>query len=97
MANVRGIGGVQPADTTTSTTVHRVRQPKKTEAVIDKVEISKTSMKAAEVATFTEIAKASPDIRPDVVEEAKRRLESGFYLGDQVTDTVARKILDSLL
>jgi hypothetical protein len=94
MADVRGVGGIQPTDTA-STKIRRVQLPVQTEQITDKVEIAATAAKASEVARVADLAKASPDIRPDVVERARQRLESGEYLTEEVTRRVAEKIAES--
>jgi anti-sigma28 factor (negative regulator of flagellin synthesis) len=95
MSDVRGVGGVQPTDTA-STKIRRVQLPAQTEPITDKVEIAAHAARASEVARVADLAKASPDIRTDVVERAKQRLESGEYLSDAVTRSVAEKIAESL-
>jgi anti-sigma28 factor (negative regulator of flagellin synthesis) len=95
MADIRGVGGIQPSDFT-APKVRRIQQPKAIETVQDQLQISATAVRATEIARVTELAKASPDIRVDVVEQAKARLESGEYLSEKVTQKVAEKILESL-
>jgi anti-sigma28 factor (negative regulator of flagellin synthesis) len=95
MTDVRGVGGIQPTEVAASR-IHRVQQPAQTHEIQDTVEISARSLKAAEIATYSEVAKTSPDIRPEVVEKARQRVESGEYFEDRVTRAVAEKIVDSL-
>jgi len=95
MADIRGIGGVNPIDGG-GMRPHRVGKAPRTEGISDRVEISVESVKAARVAELAELAKTSPDIRPEVVEEAMEKVRSGAYLEPGVTRIVAEKILDSL-
>ena len=95
MSDVRGVGGVQPADTG-AMKIRRVQAPNQIEQTSDKVEIAATAAQAAEVARVADLAKASPDIRDEVVERARERLESGEYLSEDTTRRVAEKIADSL-
>jgi hypothetical protein len=95
MSDVRGISGINPPDFSTPS-VRRVGKTAPAEQIQDTVEISTTAAKAAEVAAFTELAKASPDIRPEVVERAQAKVASGAYLTKDVTQAVAKKIIETL-
>lgn len=95
MTDVRGITGVNPAELT-SAKVRWIEKPPETAAIVDKVEISTASTKAAEVAAYSELAKAVPEVRIDLVEQARERVANGTYLKPEVTRDVARKIAESL-
>jgi hypothetical protein len=95
MTDVRGINGINPPEFS-SPKVRRVEPPPQAAPIEDKVEISTSSLKVAEVAAYTELAKAAPDIRLDVVERAQERVASGAYLTQDVTRAVAKKIAESL-
>ncbi len=63
----------------------------------DKVEISNTAQSAAKTASYVKMVKDAPDIRAEKVDEAKAKVESGFYLSREVAREVARKIVESLI
>lgn len=95
MSNIQGVGGVQPPDFT-APKVRRVEQLQEVETITDQVQISAKSAKIAEIAQMSELAKASADIRPEVVARAQERLASGEYLSPEATRKIAEKILESL-
>ena len=95
MSQIQGVGGVQPPDFS-SPKIRRVQQTQEVSAINDQIQISSQSPRVAEIAQVAELAKASPDIRIDVVEQARERLASGEYLKPETTRQIAERILDSL-
>ncbi|MCG3197680.1 MAG: flagellar biosynthesis anti-sigma factor FlgM [Candidatus Omnitrophica bacterium] len=95
MSDIRGVSGVNPADFS-APSIRRVGRTAPAEHIQDSVEISSASARASEVAAYADLAKAAPDIRAEVVELARKRVESGAYLASDVTAAVARKIAESL-
>jgi hypothetical protein len=95
MNDIRGIRGIDPTDLSQAK-IRRVEKPAQPDPIHDKVEISGAAAKIAEVAKFTEIAKAAPDIRIDLVQQAQERVADGTYLKPEVTQEVAQKILEAL-
>ena len=63
----------------------------------DKVNISPEARKAAEVARLVAKVKELPEVRPDKVAEAVKRLESQKPNDDDVNRTIAQRLLDDLL
>lgn len=63
----------------------------------DKVNISPEARKASEVARLVAKVKELPEVRPDKVAEAVKRLESQKPDDEQVNRTVAQRLLDDLL
>ena len=63
----------------------------------DKVNISPEARKAAEVARLVAKVKELPEVRPDKVAEAVKRLETQKPDDEQVNRTVAQRLLDDLL
>jgi hypothetical protein len=63
----------------------------------DKVNISPEARKAAEVARLVAKVKELPEIRPDKVAEALKRLESQNPDDEEVNRTIAQRLLDDLL
>ncbi len=95
MTDVRGITGINPAEVA-SAKIRRVEKPPEAGPIVDKVEISTASSKAVEVAMYSELAKTVPEVRLDVIEQARERVASGAYLKPEVTREVAKKIAESL-
>ncbi len=95
MSNIQGVGGVQPPDFS-SPKVRRTQQSQEVSPVNDQISISANSTKVAEIALVSELAKASPDIRADLVAKAQEKLASGEYLKPETTRQIAEKILESL-
>ena len=60
----------------------------------DSINVSAGAKEKAEVYQATEIAKASPDIRMDRIEEVKRKLEDPTYLSNKVIDELADKLVE---
>ena len=60
----------------------------------DSINVSAGAKEKAEVYQATEIAKASPDIRMDRIEEVKRKLEDPTYLSNKVIDELADKLME---
>jgi hypothetical protein len=63
----------------------------------DKVNISPEARKAAEIARLVAKVKELPEIRPDKVAEAVKRLESQKSDDEEVNRTIAQRLLDDLL
>lgn len=63
----------------------------------DRVEISSDARQAQQLAALANEAKNSPDIRDEIVEEARVQISSGELLRDEVTRQIAAKIVDALL
>ena len=95
MSNIHGVGGVQPPEFS-SPKVRRVQQSQEVHSKSDEISISANSAKVAEIAQVSELAKASPDIRTDIVSRAKEKVASGEYLTRETSRKVAEKILESL-
>jgi len=95
MSNIQGVGGVQPPDFT-SPKVRRVQHSQEVGPINDQISISAKSAKVAEIAQVAELAKASPDIRAEVVAKAQERIASGEYFKPETTRQIAERILDSL-
>jgi len=95
MADVQRVGGVPPTDFSTPK-IRRIEPPDQTQEIQDRIDLSTRSVKAAEVAHYAELAKAGPDLRPEVVDQAKERVSTGAYLEEKVTRAVAEKVAESL-
>jgi flagellar biosynthesis anti-sigma factor FlgM len=82
----------QTEATRLETTRQNARTGDKAGAKTDRLEVSKD---AQLVSTALKTASTTPDIRPDVVERAKKALEAGKVGND--SRALADKMLDSLL
>lgn len=96
MDNVRGIQGINPPELSTPS-IRRIDRTQAVEPIQDRIDISPAAAKVAEVEAYSELAKVAPDIREDVVERAQAKVASGEYFKPEVTESVARKIADSLI
>ncbi|MGL4370357.1 MAG: flagellar biosynthesis anti-sigma factor FlgM [Spirochaetota bacterium] len=66
----------------------------------DSVSISTEGLRAVEEAKYSQIIKATPDIRAERVREIKEQIAAGTYdrdMDDKVLSMVADKILSNLL
>ena len=70
-----------------------ISKPSKTREK-DSVELSSESKLKAEVLQATDIAKSSPSVRAERIEEVKKKLEDPSYINDRVVDAVAEKIMN---
>ncbi len=95
MTDIRGITGINPAEVA-STKIRKVDKPPEAGPIVDKVEISTASSKVAEVAMYSELAKAAPEVRLEVIQQAQERVASGAYLKPEVTREVAKKIAKTM-
>ncbi len=66
----------------------------------DSLVISKEGKQAAEIARYTKIVNATPDIRAEKVREIKEQIKNGVYdkfNDNRALEMVAEKIADALL
>jgi len=68
-------------------------KPRKSEGA-DTIHVSEEARTKAELYQATEMAKGAPEIRWELVEQAKRRLQDPNYLSDQVLATVAERLME---
>lgn len=69
-------------------------RPRKTDQS-DTINVSSEARYKAEVYHATELAKRSPEIRMDRVQEIKKKLEDPSYISDWMIDQVADRIMES--
>lgn len=62
----------------------------------DTVSVSQEAKAMAEAYYLNEIAKATPDIRADLVAEIQEKIQDPSYINDAIVNTTADKILESL-
>ena len=68
-------------------------KPRKSEGA-DSISVSEEARSKAEVYQATELAKGAPEIRWELVEEAKKKLLDPNYISDKVVDTVAERLME---
>jgi negative regulator of flagellin synthesis FlgM len=68
-------------------------KPRKNEGE-DSIQVSEEARSKAEVYQATELAKGAPEIRWELVEEIKKRLQDPNYLSDKVLDGLAQKLME---
>jgi negative regulator of flagellin synthesis FlgM len=68
-------------------------KPRKNEGE-DSIHVSEEARSKAEVYQATELAKGAPEIRWELVEEIKKRLQDPNYLSDKVLDGLAQKLME---
>ena len=67
-------------------------KPKKTQES-DSISLSEEAKQKAELYKATEVAKMTPSVRKDRIEEVKKKLEDPSYIDEKVIETVADKIM----
>jgi negative regulator of flagellin synthesis FlgM len=74
---------------------NKVDNTTKTKKTVDKdsINLSEEAKLKAEVYNATELAKSSPAVRKDRVEEVKKKLEDPSYINDRVIEAVAEEIM----
>jgi negative regulator of flagellin synthesis FlgM len=60
----------------------------------DSIHVSEEARSKAEIYHATELAKGAPEIRWELVEEIKKRLQDPNYISDKVLDGVARRLME---
>ena len=79
-----------------------VSKPKKAErptrpetsSSVDSVNVSAWAREKAEIYNATEMAKASPDVRTDRIEEVKKKLDDPTYLSQKVIEELANRLME---
>jgi negative regulator of flagellin synthesis FlgM len=62
---------------------------------LDSINVSEEAKSKSEVFKAAEAAKLAPDVRPEKVEEAKRKLQDPSYPSQEVIEAVADEVLKS--
>jgi negative regulator of flagellin synthesis FlgM len=60
----------------------------------DSIHVSEEARSKAEIYQATELAKGAPEIRWELVEEIKKRLQDPNYLSDKVLDGLAQRLME---
>lgn len=68
-------------------------KPKKSQGA-DSINLSEEAKSKAEVYQATAMAKQAPEIRWELVEAAKKKLQDPSYISDQVINSVADRLME---
>ena len=79
-----------------------VPRPKKTErparaektTAADSINVSVSAKEKAEIYNAAEVAKSSPDLRMDRIEEVRRKLDDPNYITDKVISELADRLME---
>lgn len=88
---VERIGPIDPLQSVKKT--QKSEKPKRSEGS-DSISLSAEAKSKAEVYQALEIAKSSPDIRQDRVEEIKRKLQDPSYITEKVINELADRLME---
>lgn len=87
ISSVNSINSLQSARLTSS--VDRVRQGS------DEIDVSDSAKKASEAYYLTQVANDTPDVRTELVEQIKQKIQDPNYLNDATIASAADKILSA--
>lgn len=87
------LGGLNPLDNIKST--QRTVAKSSIAPQADTISISDEAREMAEVYYLSEIAKETPDVRTDLIEQIKEKIKDPNYLNAAVIESAADKIMES--
>ena len=87
------IGGINPLNNVQNS--HRVAAKSNVSVGVDSISVSKEAQEMAEAYYLSEVAAETPDVRADLVDQVKAKIQDPNYINDAVIDSVADKILAS--
>ena len=90
---ITGIGNINPLDNLTTT--KGTRSAQRSGAGHDTINISEEALKQAEAYYLAEIARDTPDVRTDLVEQIKQKIKDPSYINAAIIDATASKIMDA--
>jgi anti-sigma28 factor (negative regulator of flagellin synthesis) len=90
---ITGLGHINPVDNHTNTKGTRGAPP--SDAARDVINVSEEALKKAEAYYLAEIARDTPDVRADLVERMKQKINDPSYLTAEIIDATASKIMDA--
>lgn len=90
---INKLGGINPLDNLQNS--HRVAPKSQVAAKGDSISVSKEAQEMAEAYYLSEVAAQTPDVRADLVEQVKLKIQNPDYINDAVIDSTADRILES--
>lgn len=90
---INKLGGINPLDNVQNS--HRVAPKSQVAAKGDSISVSQRAQEMADAYLLSEVASETPDVRADLVEQVKMKIQDPNYLNDAVIDSTADKILAS--
>ena len=90
---INRLGGLNPLDNIKTTQKAAVKSNVAPQA--DTISISDEAREMAEVYYLSEIAKETPDVRTDLVEQIKEKIKDPNYLNAAVIESTANHIMES--
>ena len=87
------LGGINPLDNVQKTQKVAAKATSNVES--DSISISDEAREMAEVYYMSEVAKDTPDVRTDLVNQVKEKIKDPNYLNSVAIENTANKILES--
>ena len=87
------LGGINPLDNVQKTQKVAAKATSNVES--DSISISDEAREMAEVYYMSEVAKDTPDVRTDLVNQVKEKVKDPNYLNSVAIENTANKILES--
>lgn len=87
------LGGISPLENIQKT--QKVESKATVNAQSDSISISDEAREMAEVYYMSEVAKETPDVRTDLVNQVKEKIKDPNYLNSLAIENTANKILES--
>ena len=91
---INRLGGLNPLNNVTST--QKATAKSSVAPQTDTISISDEAREMAEVYFMSEVAKETPDVRTDLIEQIKEKIKDPNYLNSAVIESAADKIMESL-
>ena len=90
---INRLGGLNPLNNVTST--QKATAKSSIAPQTDTISISDEAKEMAEVYFMSEVAKETPDVRTDLIEQIKEKIKDPNYLNSAVIESAADKIMES--
>lgn len=87
------VSGINPINNIQST--NRTKAPGKTAAATDQITVSAEAKKLADEYYLNQVADETPDVRAELVEKIKQKIQDPNYLNSATISATADKILSA--
>ncbi len=87
------LGGINPLNNVQNS--HRIAAKTAVSSGVDSISVSDEAREMAEAHFLAQVAEETPDVRADLVEQVRAKIQDPGYINDAVIDSVADKILES--